>query len=284
MIRSNTIAVLLLALVSAFVPACGSSSSSTTASSTYKVEYLPGTGMNAPVQGKTTFQIRIMKQSDGSVASGLHPTLSFVMHMSPTDSHATPADTVKESSTPGTYDCTAYYLMGGTWEMTVTVGGETTTFNPNVGMVMAGSDTVRATLYGADDLVTGTTYNKYYLFRDGPVSAATPTLKLYISHGENMMMDFKAVSAGSVLSSGTITYMIVTASTDSTFPATPGVTVTGTDKGTGHWELPGLSSLSSSGIYPVYVKLEVNGEDKTTNGSAASGINSYATFTVTAGM
>ncbi len=281
-------AVAILTLASA----CGTSSSSNTASSAYKVEYLPGTGMNAPVQGKTTFQIRITNQSDGSAATGLHPTMTMTMHMASGDSHSTPVDIVSESTTTaGTYNCTVYYLMAsgptmGTWEMNVKVNGETSTFNPDVAMAM-GSDTVRATLYGANDIVTGmsgTSYNKYYIFRDGPVSAATPTLQLYISHGENMMMDFKAVSMGSILSSGTVTSMIVTASTDSTFPSASGVTVTGIDKGSGHWVLPGLSSLTSPGIYPVYVKLEVNGEDKTTNGLAASGINSYATFTVTSGM
>lgn len=286
--RTFSIVGFLLLFTIVFVTGCGKSSSDTAAPA-YKVQYLPGTGMNAPVQGKTAFQIKITKQSDGSPATGLHPSLSLMMHMTNGDSHATPVDSVTESSTPGTYDCTVYYMMAsgptmGTWDMNITVGGETTTFNPDVAMSMD-SDTIRTTLYGADDVVTsmsGTAYNKYFIFRDGMISASMPTLKLYITHAENMIMDFKPVSAGTVLSSGTVTAMIVSASTNSTFPASD--TVTGTDKGNGHWEVSGMSSLASAGSCSVYVKLQVNGQDKTTDGKAGSGENKYATFSVTSGM
>jgi hypothetical protein len=265
---------------------CGSSSSDT-ASKVYNVEYLPGTGMNAPVQGKTVFQLKISKQSDGSPATALTPTLALTMHMVNGDVHSTPIDSVTESGTPGVYDCTVYYLMAsgptmGTWEMAVTVNGETTTFTPDVGMAM-GTDTVRALLYGPDDIVSsmsGTQYNKYYLFSDGPVSAASPTFKLYISHGESMMMKFQPVSVGSVLSNptGTVTAMTVQASTDSTFASNA---VNGADDGNGHWSMTGITDLATAGTYTIYVKLQVNGQDKTTNGADASGTNAYQTFIVT---
>jgi hypothetical protein len=265
---------------------CGSSSSDNPVA-VYKVDYVPGTGMNAPVQGKTTFQLNITKQSDGSPATGLAPALSFVMYMTNGDVHSTPIDSVTESGTPGVYDCTVYYMMAsgptmGTWYMSVTVNGETTTFTPDVSMAM-GSDTVRALLYGPDDVVSsmsGTQYNKYYLFSDGTVSAASSTFKLYISHGEDMMMTFQPVSIGSVLSSptGTVTSMIVQASTDNTFASN---VVSGTDDGNGHWSLAGITDLSTAGTHTVYVKLNVNGQDKTTDGAAASGMNAYQTFIVT---
>jgi hypothetical protein len=282
--KKTLVLMLAAAAILALAAACGTSSSSNNgASPVYNVEYIPGTGMNAPVQGKTTFQIRITKQSDGSAATGLNPTMTLMMHMTSGGNHATPVESVKESTTPGTYDCTVYYLMAsgptmGTWEMNVTVNGETTTFHPDVAMAM-GSDNVRATLYGADDLVTGTTYNKYYLFRDGPVSAATPTLKLYISHGEDMMLDFKAVSMGSVLSSGIVTSMTVQASSDG------GATwFTATDNTNGHWSVSGFSNIVSSQTTTIYVKLNVNSQDKTTDGADESGANGYATFYVTPGM
>jgi hypothetical protein len=282
-IKLLLLAMLLLALL-ALLGACGTSSSNT-ASPVYKVEYLPGTGMNAPVQGKTVFQLKITKRSDGSAATGLNPSLTLMMHMANGDSHATPVDSVKQSSTPGTYDCTVYYLMAsgptmGTWDMNITVGGETTTFHPDVAMAM-GSETVRTTLYGSDDIVTamsGTTYNKYYIFRDGMISASMPTLKLFLSHSENMMMDFTSVSVGSVLSSptGTVTTMTVQASLDggSTW-------ISGTDNAKGHWTVPGLMGLVTGQTSTIYVKLNVNGQDKTTDGNTTSGSNAYATFVVT---
>lgn len=285
----KTLALMLAAVaILTLAAACGTSSSNNGVSPVYNVEYIPGTGMNAPVQGKTTFQIRITKQSDGSAATGLSPTMKLMMHMTTGGNHATPVESVKESTTPGTYDCTVYYLMAsgptmGTWEMNVTVNGETSTFKPDVAMAM-GSDTVRATLYGADDIVTGmsgTSYNKYYIFRDGPVSAATPTLKLYISHGENMMMDFKAVSLGSVLSgpTSTVTSMTVQASSDGGTTWLPA-----TDNANGHWSVSGFTNIISSQTNTIYVKLSLNSQSKTTDGTVASGANGYATFYVTPGM
>ena len=277
---------ILFVIALSLIAACGNSSSDP-APAVYKAEYLPGTGMNAPAQGKTTFQLKITKQSDGSPATGLNPSLTLTMHMTSGHTHATPVDSITESGTAGVYDCTVYYLMAsgptmGTWEMNVTVDGETTTFHPDVAMAM-GSDNVSATLYGADDIVTGmsgTSYNKYYIFRDGMVSASMGILNLYFSHSENMTMDFTAVSEGSVLSAptSTITSMIVSASTDSTFASS---VATGIDHAHGHWSLSGLTNLVSAQTTTVYVKLNVNGQDKTTNGVAAAGTNAYATFFVT---
>ncbi len=277
---------LLFIIALSLTAACGSSTSDS-APVAYHIEYLPGSGMNAPTQGKTTFQLRITNQSDGSPATGLNPSLTLTMHMTNGHSHATPIDSITESGTAGVYDCTVYYLMAsgpamGTWEMNVTVNGETTTFYPDVAMAM-GSDNFSSTLYGADDVVSGmsgTSYNKHYIFRDGMASASMGTINLYISHSENMMTGFTALSNGSVLCAptGTITSMIVSASTDSTFSS--GV-VTGIDHAYGHWSLSGLTDLVSAQTTTVYVKLNVNGQDKTTNGEPASGTNAYATFIVT---
>jgi hypothetical protein len=285
-LHRGTLCNILIFISLSLIAACGKSSSDA-APAVYEVAYLPSTGMNAPAQGKTTFQLKITKKSDGSPATGLSPSLTLTMHMTNGHTHATPVDSITESGTAGLYDCTVYYLMAsgpgmGTWELNTMVDGETTTFYPSVAMAM-GSDNVNATLYGADDIVTGmsgTSYNKYYIFRDGIVSSSMGTLNLYVSHSENMMMDFSAVSGGSVLSAptGMINSMIVSASTDSTFVS--GV-ATGIDDAHGHWTLPGLTGLVSAQTTTVYVKLNVNGQDKTTNGAAASGTNSYATFFVT---
>jgi hypothetical protein len=253
---------------------------------TYRVEYIPGT---MPAQGKTTFKIKITNRSDGSAATGLAVSLMLKMYMS-TANHGTPADLVAESATPGTYDCTVYYLMAsgagmGYWEMQVMMGSgitaETAVFHPRVGMAM-GTDAIIQRLYGPADIVSmpsGTQYTKYVLFRDGPVVAASGTLNLMISHAENMMMNFMPVSTGSVLSSptGTVTSMIVSASTDPAFTS-PAI---GANNGNGHWTITGLSGLVSAQSTTIYVKLKVNGEDKTTNGSAAAGSNAYAPYLVT---
>jgi hypothetical protein len=247
----------------------------------YKVEYVPGAPAN-PTMGKTTFQLRITKLSDGLPADSLDVSLEPMMHMPGMD-HSTPVDVVTESA-PGIYDCTVYYIMASsdvdTWELKVMLSGETATFYPAVGMAMSG-DSIRGTLYGPDDIVTGmsgTQYNKYYLLKDGPVTVAASTLRLFIAHGENMNMKFVPVSDGSVLSSPTGTVaMTVQASMDSAFSSL----LTVDDNGGGHWSVSGLTGLVSAQTTTIYVKLNVNTQDKTTNGLPAAGSNDYATFIVT---
>lgn len=284
---------LVLAAVTLLITSCGGGGSSTptaapnpnvAVTTNYKVEYVPGTPAN-PTMGKSTFQVRITKLSDDTPATGLAVSLMPVMHM-PSMNHATPVDLVTESTTTlGTYDCTVYYIMASSdmdhWELNVMVAGETATFSPTVGMPM-GSDSIRATLYGPNDIVSGmsgTQYNNYYLLKDGSVTIAASTLGLFIVHGENMNMKFVPVSDGSVLSdpTGTVTAMTVQASMDSAFSSL----LTVDDNGGGHWSVSGLTGLVSAQTTTVYVKLNVNTQDKTTNGLAASGSNGYATFVVT---
>ncbi len=283
--RKSSILILAVIAVMTLAVACGKSSSDTTTTAVYKVEYIPGTGLNASAEseGKTTFQLKITKNSDGSAATGLAGSIKLnpMMDMGSGMMHSAPVDIVSESTTTaGTYDCTIYYLMGGTWQLDVTIGSETSTLSPSVAMAMAGGDTTKKSLYGPSDIVSGmsgTQYNYYFIFNDDTVSAATPTFELYITQTKDNKMTFNPVS---MISSptGTVASAVVSASTDSTFATG---TVTGTDDGNGHWYLSGISDLSTAGTHTVYVKLQVNGEDKTTNGTAPSGTNAYAAFKVT---
>jgi hypothetical protein len=254
----------------------------TAPASAYLIEYLPG--MMSPAVGMSSFRLRVRSRSDSSPATGLAIALEPVMHMS-SMSHGAPVEPVVESATPGTYDCAAYYLMAsgagmGYWELKVKIGEETTLFYPSVGMAMGG-DTQRQTLYGpADAGMAGAAASKYYLFRRGPVTAAGPTLNLFVTHSENMMMSFKPASVGAVLAAptGAVSAMALTADTDPTF-STP---VTGTDGGQGHWslDLAGHGLAAGTGT-TVYVKLRINGEDKTMDGAAPAGANAYSAFVVT---
>jgi len=257
---------------------------------TYVVQYLPG--MMAATTGKTSFKIQITNISDGSPANGLTVSLMPMMNMGTQGFMSTPVDIVTEDPAPGVYDGTIYYLMGsgsgmGYWALTVMIEKgsdmETATFYPAVSMGM-GTDTPYATLYGPDDM-SGTQTNDYILFSDGPVSAATPTLTLFIAYSENMFMNFVPISIGSVISDSTGT---VTVSPPTTLQASMNSNfspyVTGVDNGNGHWSLSGLTGFSPNQQTTIYVKLNVNGQDKTTDGNAVSGTNAYATFLVTPGM
>ena len=203
----------------------------------------------------------------------------------PTYSHSAPADVVTESATPGTYDCAIYYQMAsgagmGYWEVTATIGAEKAVLNPSVAMAM-GTDSTLVRLWGVSDVgAGGMAITKYVIFKDGPLTAAAGSLKLYLARGENMMMDFKPVYVGATLAgpTGTVTGATLTASADAAF-TTP---LSASHTANGHWSVD-VSSLSpAAGTQAtVYLKLDVNGENKTSDGNVLSAGNGSVAFKVT---
>lgn len=258
----------------------------------YLVEYIPG--MMSAAQGKTSFKIKLSNRSDGSPATGKTITLMPRMYM-PTMSHAAPVDTVVESATPGTYDCSVYYLMAsgpgmGIWELKVMIGMETATFYPPVAMAMG--TTSRATLKGVSDVIgsmmgMGTSPRSYYLFNDGSTFGMSSSFKLFIAAADDsMMMKFPAVSAGTTLHDQMNAAWTVNGGTSSVLVSSDGGSswVTAADNGGGHWSATGLNGLASGGA--IRVKVNINGEQKTTTGSATLSTSNldYALFTVVSGM
>jgi hypothetical protein len=260
----------------------------------YKVEYVPG--MMAAAQGKTTFKIKLTNL-DGTAASGKTITLTPKMNM-PGMSHSAPVANVAESATPGTYDATVYYLMAsgpgmGVWELKVKIGTETATFYPAVAMNMG--TTARTTLKGISDTIPAMSMKilpmamsgsprTYYLFNDG---ISGTTAKLFIAATDDSAMKlFPAVSAGTTLHDAMNAAWTVDGPTSSVLvSADSGVTwITATDNGGGHWSAEGLPALASGSS--VRVKVKINGEQKTTAGSAtlSSSNLDYATFTISSGM
>lgn len=251
----------------------------------YKVEYLPD--MMAATQGKSKFQIKLTNRSDGSSASGKPVSLVPLMHMS-TKNHTTTVEPVIDNN-DGTYSCTVYYVMAsmmngvsmGVWELKVMIGNESATFYPTVDMPMG--NTMLAKLTGIDDVMAGMTGDEkrtYFMYHDGLAagSGGGYTFGLFLATKEGMM-NFPAVTVGSQLKDQTgtpwtVTTILVQVSTDGT------TWVDATDSGNGHWSATGLTGLSSGVSGKIYVKLTVNGEQKTTDGLAASSTNGYQTFTV----
>ena len=251
---------------------------------TYRVEYVP-MGMMGAVQGKTMFKVKITRLSDGAAAPGLTVSIMPVMHMA-TTMHSSPIGNVVDNG-DGTYTCTVYYLMAsgmgmGYCELDVIIGGmtgETATFYPAVGMAM-GTTTVRATLKGQSDIIssmTGTEKRAYYLFNDG--LNGTTAFNLFIA-AKDSMMSYPALSGGTALHDAANT--LWTANPITVSASTDGINWNAAiDNAGGHWSVSGLSGLISGQTGTIYVKLNVNGEDKTSDGNAASGSNAYAKFIVT---
>lgn len=256
----------------------------------YKVEFIPG--MTAAAMGKTTFKIKLTDPTGTIAATGLtNITLKPFMYMS-SKSHTTPTMTVAESSTPGTYDCTIYYVMPtamggismGVWEVKVMIGTETATFYPDVAMVMGTTPLTK--ILGVSDKIMGMAgleNRTYFLFNDGIAKegmTSTYTVKLFTATKE-MMTSFPPVYNGKTLkddtnSDWTISAMAVEVSANKTDWTAL------TDSGGGHWTVSGITPDMSN---KIYVKVIVNGEQKTTDGKvlAADGLNGYQTFTIASG-
>ena len=157
--------------------------------------------------------------------------------------------------------------------------GRDTVFNPTVAMAMG--STARTTLKGVNDKIRSmsggmtSSSRTYYLFNDG---SAGSTVKLFIATADDsMMMKFPAVSVGSTLhdmnnAAVPVSSMKVEVSTDKASWSSA------TDNGNGHWSAAGLIGLGATGH--AYVRVTVNGEQKTTDGTALSASNGYADFTV----
>jgi hypothetical protein len=253
----------------------------------YRVEYLPG---SLPAQGKSTFTLRLTDRATGQPVAGKAVALKPFMYMA-TKSHTTPTGQVVDNG-DGTYSCTAYYVMPtamngvsmGVWEIKVMIGAEAAWFYPAVAMPMG--NTPLAKLTGVADAINGmagTEKRTWFLFNDGFTSGmgGTSTLELFLATKENLQ-SFPAVYPGSVLKNETgqewtVATVILEASTNGT-DWIPGVA-----SGTGHYAIPGLTGLTAGIQGSIYVRLIVNGEQKTTDGAPAAGSNGYQTFKVTPG-
>ena len=258
--------------------------------SIYLVEYVAG--MTPAAEGKTEFKLRIVKRSDGSLVSGLTSTglsIAPMMYMNSGKSHSAPVDSIVNNG-DGTYSCTVYYLMAtkmmgaiaGHWELKITIGSETAMFYPYVDTATS-SNTAKMTLKGQSDIIsstTGTEKRSYYLFKDDIVTGATTTYSLFIAAKESLM-NYPAVSDGTVLNGTTGTWLVTAATTSLSASTDLATWLPGVDMGGGHWAIGGLSGLTSAVTGTVYVSLTVNGEPKTTDGMVSAGTNTYAAFTVT---
>jgi hypothetical protein len=162
----------------------------------------------------------------------------------------------------------------GTWDLTFSIGGESATFNPTVAMAMG--TTPKITLKGISDkigMMGSMSSRSYYVFNDG-ISGST--VKLFIAAADDSMkMSFLAVSVGSVLTGLTVSTMTIEVSSDKNSWTQL------TDDGTGHWSKTGLPMLAVGAH--LYVRMTINGEQKTTDGAVVGASNAFGDFTI-AGM
>ena len=265
----------------------------------YKVEYLPGT--MAAMMGKTRFKLRLTDHATEQAVSGETVTLMPLMYMA-AHNHSTPLEGCTESATAGEYDCTIFYLMAssmmdgtsmGYWDLKVMIGGmtgESTHFYPHVMMAMG--DTTRAILKGVNDEIPGMAMEgdmataekrSYYLFKSN-LSGMTDnhTFQLFIAAKESMM-SYPAVTSTRILSEGNMDYELAISSMNVEVSTDHNTWISANEDGNGYWTATGITGLTNAEQGEIYVRMSVNGEQKSTDGNVANGSNAYATFLITPG-
>ncbi len=258
-------------------------------STSYKVEYIPGA--QEAMQGKTQFSLKVTDLNGSPLAS--LPSLSLTPKMRmPSMTHGTPQAGCAQSASEATvFTCALYYLMAssvnnmsmGIWSLGVKItqnsASESVTFFPSV--KMGTGDGVRVDLKGVKDqrmaMAGGMEARPYYLFKES-LDTAAQSATFFIAVGESMM-SVPALVSGLVLNSGTgyaltVNQVVAEASMDQT------TWTVMSDLGKGKYKATGLG-LTSGKANSVFVRLSVNGEQKTTDGQAAAGSNGYQTFTFT---
>jgi len=261
----------------------------TVKTASYQVKYVPGT--MAAMAGKTMFTLEI-RDLNGSPAVGVTPTITSMMHMDAM-THSTPSAGCVAASNYQ-YTCTLYYLMPtamkgvfmGYWDLAVSLpkgsGTETAMFYPNVKPSMA--DTPKVDLKGQTEKIMaaggGSEARRYHIFKKSLTgSTGSHSLSLFVATRASMK-SFPAVVTGTTYNTGstyafTSTTVVVEVSTDKTTWATM------TEQGAGVWSVTGLTGLTNGTAGKVYVRLTINGEQKTLDGKTVGSTNGYGSFSFT---
>jgi len=262
----------------------------------YRVKY--ASDMSMISDGKSTFTVEISDVTTGAPLSGLNVSVMPMMDMATGHMHDAPVGAVVDND-DGSYEMTVYYLMPskmmdgtvmGDWELRVMIGGmggETATFHPDVMMAMG--DTVKANLLGQSDMIMGMMMpesRRYFIFKNQLMgSTGNHSFGFFIAARESMMSHV-AVYENVTLNQGDLSYeylvspIVVEVSTDGTN------WTAAMSSGDGNYMVSGLTGLTDNVEGEIYVRLTIQGEQKTTNGlaEAGDGSNDYATFIVTPGM
>ena len=247
----------------------------------YKVQYIPvdpGASL-----GRTPFILQVTERSSGDPVSGLDVSLLPVMHMAALE-HSTPFDVVTDNG-DGTYDCAVYYLMAGGdgwgyWHLNITFEDDSEVESLDL-FPTVGSPSY-AILRGQEDLVAGPIGDEkrwYYLIDDGLTlesqALGTYGFSLFVAAREDEW-DYPALATGVELydensSAWSVTAVTVEFSLDSSSWTTM------TNEGGGHWSVSGITGLDpDSSELALYVRLNVNGKQKTTDGAAENPSNGFA--------
>jgi len=245
-------------------------------SNSYKVQYV--TGMMDASEGKTVIKVKI-SDLEGTAQTGLTPMLMPMMNMA-AHQHSTPKGSfVEDSEEAGTYIANIYFLMPsqmssgismGYWDIEIKIGDESAHFYPPVMMAMG--DTAKVTLKNQNDKIPSMggmdTPRSYYLFNNGLSTSGDNHDFSVVLASKESMMSFPLLNAGMTLNSNDENYELEINSISIEMSTDNNDWTVATSNGSGSWTASGLRGLSDDEDASIYVRLEVNDELKTDDGSA----------------
>lgn len=265
------------------------------ATQSYAVEYVAvGDGLHV---GKSLFQLKITHMADGTPATGLASSVKLAPKMKMSmmsHGNPVPADAVKESSTPGTYDCTLFFTMAsvdgdgnaqGQWTLKVDLGAFDAGTLDLMVKPATSTDTPSATLRRSSDMIAsmgGAKMRSYPLFRDTlEAGSGDHTFKVFLATVQEGGMVWPPVTAGlklmdqgGIVEQLTVQTVELQASTDAStwvpMPCDAMARCTAT-----------VAGLSKGVASKIFVKMKLNGNDYTTDGNALDPSKNVASFAVT---
>ena len=280
-------------LAACMLIACGGDGSdSDTISSNTHTMTLTAPEMGAS-EGKSTFTLNV-KDTDGIAVNSVVPMMMPMMTMTNGHQHSTPNLGCEETDADGDAECTLYFSMAsgptmGVWNLGFTLPDSeqtVTEFTPDVAMAMG--DTVKAKLKGIDDTIAGMEMDgmampasrEYQIYNNGLTGMGdNRSIELFIAAKESMM-SYPALVQNQVLNDGSTDYELTPTTIEVKVSTENSDWVDATTLGEGIWQASSLTGLVDNQQAILYVKLAVNGEDKTTNGEIVDGANASAQFTL----
>jgi len=242
-------------------------------------------------EGKSNFTLNV-KDSDGFAINSVVPMMMPMMTMVNGHQHSTPNLGCEETDAEGNASCTLYFSMAsgptmGVWNLGFTLPDSEQVaieFTPTVAMAMG--DTKKAKLKGINDMIAGMEMDgmimpasrEYQIYNNGLTGMGdNRSIELFIATKESMM-SYPALVRNQVLNDGSADYELIPTTIEVKVSTDNSSWITATTSGEGAWQATGLSGLVDNQEAILYVKLAVNGEDKTTNGKVPEGINASAQF------
>jgi hypothetical protein len=259
-------------------------------------------------EGKSVFNLNL-KDDSGTAIASVTPNMTPMMAMDEAmggHNHSTPSTGCTATDTDGNSQCTVYFLMPsvsangntmGEWSLNFSVPNSegSVSYSPNVvanstakaqlkgGMDDQISSMAMSTMAMTMDSMPSTEARTYYIFNNGISKIGdTSSVEMFLAAKESMM-SFPALTDNVVLNIDTNNALTIDSQSITlkvSADKETWVNATSLNAAKGTWKAEGITNLTQT----LFIKLSVNGVEKTTDGEVAGDDNSSTQISLTAAM